>query len=121
MIETYEQACEKLNIEPIEVGYMLFVGFNLREIALRKLIVITKVLNDGWKPTWEVPEEKSYPLFTKIDTNDKEMIIFEGVTSSFTYIKQPTELLFKFRDLAEYAAITFHDLYHQYYTNNYIN
>lgn len=65
-IASYEDACRVLNIQPInEEVFNIFPKEDQRSmLAYHKLTVITRALNNGWKPNWDDPNEwKYYPLF----------------------------------------------------------
>lgn len=65
-IASYEDACRVLNIQPInEEVFNIFPKEDQRSmLAYHKLTVITRALNNGWKPNWDDQNEwKYYPLF----------------------------------------------------------
>lgn len=118
MITTYNEACEVLKIMPMDEQAMKLKGFEIREIAFRKLIVIIQVLNNGWVPLWdEIPSPKYYPIFIKDSFNPKDLLTFTGVIQSYSRIIDYPGLLFKEESLAEYAGKTFLRLYEQLYLN----
>ena len=55
-IASYEDACRVLNIQPInEEVFNIFPKEDQRSmLAYHKLTVITRALNNGWKPNWPV-------------------------------------------------------------------
>jgi len=92
-IASYEDACRVLNIQPInEEVFNIFPKEDQRSmLAYHKLTVITRALNNGWKPNWDDQNEwKYYPLF-------------RYVNAGLSYA------------LAKYAAEHFADLYRDYY------
>lgn len=69
-IASYEDACRVLNIQPInEEVFNIFPKEDQRSmLAYHKLTVITRALNNGWKPNWDDPNEwKYYPLFRYVN------------------------------------------------------
>lgn len=69
-ITSYEDACKVLNIQPINEE--LFNAFPKEDqrsmLAYHKLTVITRALNNGWKPNWDDQNEwKYYPLFRYVN------------------------------------------------------
>lgn len=69
-ITSYEDACKVLNIQPInEEVFNAFPKEDQRSmLAYHKLTVITRALNNGWKPNWDDQNEwKYYPLFRYVN------------------------------------------------------
>lgn len=148
-VKTYEDACEVLGIKPGDFGSMRFIDadgamkpnsvlkFMPDEIAYFKLKVITKALNEGWKPKFDGNEVRYYPwfwIYTKkeyeaLNAEDKKecrvvgrsgdfAYAFGGVafafayySSSFSYADSGSRLAFKTRELAEYCGKQFLDLW----------
>lgn len=88
------------------------------EIAYMKLKVIIKALNEGWTPDWNDDDQaKWYPWFELQKTNSNPSgfrlgSVAYGCTNSFV----GSRLCFRSRELAEYAAKQFEDLYKQFFT-----
>ena len=92
-IASYEDACRVLNIQPInEEAFNIFPKEDQRSmLAYHKLTVITRALNNGWKPNWDDQNEwKYYPLFRYVNA---------GLSCAYT----------------KSAAEHFADLYRDYY------
>lgn len=69
-IASYEDACRVLSIQPInEEVFNIFPKEDQRSmLAYHKLTVITRALNNGWKPNWDDQNEwKYYPLFRYVN------------------------------------------------------
>ena len=69
-IASYEDACRVLNIQPINKEvFNIFPKEDQRSmLAYHKLTVITRALNNGWKPNWDDQNEwKYYPLFRYVN------------------------------------------------------
>ena len=69
-IASYEDACRVLNIQPInEEVFNIFPKEDQRSmLAYHKLTVITRALNNGWKPNWDDQNEWTYyPLFRYVN------------------------------------------------------
>lgn len=78
-ITSYEDACKVLNIQPInEEVFNAFPKEDQRSmLAYHKLTVITRALNNGWKPNWDDQNEwKYYPLFRYVNA---------GLSCAYTY------------------------------------
>lgn len=79
-ITSYEDACKVLNIQPInEEVFNAFPKEDQRSmLAYHKLTVITRALNNGWKPNWDDQNEwKYYPLFRYVNA---------GLSYAYTHI-----------------------------------
>ena len=115
-ITSYEDACKVLNIQPInEEVFNAFPKEDQRSmLAYHKLTVITRALNNGWKPNWDDQNEwKYYPLFRYVNA---------GLSCAITYYSAAialasfgSRLCFPTSALAKYAAEHFADLYRDYY------
>jgi hypothetical protein len=108
-IKTYEDACNKLDITPINESALLSSGFTKDEVAYRKIKTITEALNEGWKPDWK-------------DENQKKWIPWFSVSSGFVFSRTSyyyslaaagdgLRLCFKSNELATYAGKQFVDIY----------
>lgn len=82
--------------------------------AYLQLVLIAKVLNEGWAPNWEDDDEWKYiPWFKYKAGFGLSYFGYDGWTSN-TYIG--SRLCFKTKELAEYAAKQFADIYNDYLT-----
>lgn len=116
-IASYEDACRVLNIQPInEEVFNIFPKEDQRSmLAYHKLTVITRALNNGWKPNWDDQNEwKYYPLFRYV--NAGLSYASTTYTASSTYAYFGSRLCFPTSALAKYAAEHFADLYRDYYS-----
>ena len=83
-------------------------------VAHFKLMVIAEALNDGWKPNWKDSSEwKYYPWF---EIQSASGFRLDTVDYNCTDSIVGSRLCFKSRELAEYAAKQFEDLYKQFFT-----
>lgn len=115
-IASYEDACRVLNIQPInEEVFNIFPKEDQRSmLAYHKLTVITRALNNGWKPNWDDQNEwKYYPLFRYVNAGLSCAYTFNAATNTTAYIG--SRLCFPTSALAKYAAEHFADLYRDYY------
>ena len=102
-VKTYKDACRITGEYPD-----LHQGLSKAEIAYRKLCVIIKALNEGWKPCfWDLCEHKYFQIF-RLENGCQ---VFHGVDTFFSRSEVPATSLFKSRELAEYAGKQFIDLY----------
>lgn len=115
-IASYEDACKVLNIQPInEEVFNVFPKEDQKSIsAYHKLTVITRALNNGWKPNWNDQNEwKYYPLFRYV--NAGLSYAHTNCAASDTDANIGSRLCFPTSALAKYAAEHFADLYRDYY------
>lgn len=115
-IASYEDACRVLNIQPInEEVFNIFPKEDQRSmLAYHKLTVITRALNNGWKPNWDDQNEwKYYPLFRYV--NAGLSYASSHTAAACTDATIGSRLCFPTSALAKYAAEHFADLYRDYY------
>lgn len=115
-ITSYEDACKVLNIQPInEEVFNAFPKEDQRSmLAYHKLTVITRALNNGWKPNWDDQNEwKYYPLFRYVNAGLSYASTLSAAALTNAYIG--SRLCFPTSALAKYAAEHFADLYRDYY------
>lgn len=115
-IVSYEDACRVLNIQPInEEAFNIFPKEDQRSmLAYHKLTVITRALNNGWKPNWDDQNEwKYYPLFRYVNAGLSNADTYSA--ASYAYAHIGSRLCFPTSALAKYAAEHFADLYRDYY------
>lgn len=115
-IASYEDACKVLNIQPInEDVFNVFPKEDQRSmLAYHKLTVITRALNNGWKPNWNDQKElKYYPLFRYVNAGLSFAVTHYAATATNAAVG--SRLCFPTSALAKYAAEHFADLYRDYY------
>lgn len=123
-IQTYEDACEALGVEPMDEQAMAAAGFRPDEIARRKLETITAALNEGWKPDWNDKSQAKYVPWFWIKPRPGQT--GAGLASAGTYYAPSatdaclgSRLCFKDFRTARYAANQFTDLYALILVENY--
>ena len=63
-VESYEEACERVGVEPLTEERIKALELRPDEVAQKKLEVIAAALNDGWSPDWnDTNQYKYYPYF----------------------------------------------------------
>lgn len=115
-IASYEDACRVLNIQPInEEVFNIFPKEDQRSmLAYHKLTVITRALNNGWKPNWDDRNEwKYYPLFRYVNAGLSCATTLNAAADTNATVG--SRLCFPTSALAKYAAEHFADLYRDYY------
>ena len=116
-IKTLQDACNELGEEhSLVTQYRLsvaaaYIGDPMTEdfIAFLKLRIIATALNEGWGPTFEKDEERWYPWFTVKQGG----LVYAGAghAGSYSYSHYGVRLVFKSKELAEYAGKQFTDIY----------
>lgn len=80
--------------------------------AYMQLVIITKVLNEGWQPDWQNPHEfKFFPWFKYYPDFHLSIFMNESISSNVNY---NSRLCFKSFELAKYAANQFINIYADY-------
>jgi hypothetical protein len=112
-VKTFEDACGVLGLDPGNVlpsgGYL---ANNIAVTAYAKLVIITRALNEGWKPDWSDAGESKYCPYFKYD-NGSSRFVLSGC--DYTLISALGCHFFKNRDLASYAGQQFADLYDDFF------
>jgi len=114
-IKTYESACKALKLNPKNLPVVSKLPKKHKDaiIAHYKLVIIVEALNEGWEPNWSNYDEYKYhPWFEYKNSG----AVFGGVGSYYYSADVGSRLVFKSRDLAEYAARHFIKLYNTYLT-----
>lgn len=114
-VKTFEDACAVLGIEPESVT----VSTDTKdEAAFKKLKVIVKALNEGWKPDYfNTSEAKYYPWFKMNVSGAPLGFSFHGYVYAYATTNVGARLVLKSRELAEYAGKQFEDIYRDYLAN----
>jgi len=83
------------------------------EYAYRQLVLIVKVLNEGWTPNWNDNCEKKHYCWFSVSSG----FAFANTHYGYDYASMATgsRLCFKSRELAEFAGKTFTDIYKVYF------
>jgi hypothetical protein len=102
-IKSFEDACKYLGVDPSVVP----------NISSEQLKVITQALNENWKPDWSNSSERKWYLFFEYSEEAKRLV-FDYVSDWLSHTYASSRLCFKSRDLAEYAAKQFKELYENY-------
>ena len=84
-------------------------------IAHLQLIIIAKALNEDWTPDWSDDDVyKYYPWFNMESSSAGGFVYCDSFNwNSVTYVG--SRLCFKSRELAEYAAKQFQNIYEDYF------
>ena len=114
-VKTFDDAC--VTTQPTACGTITstrFTNGDERSVeAYKKLIIITRALNEGWTPDWKNQREyKYYPWF---DLSSGSGLSFDGFGLRHSNSFVGSRLCFKSRELAEYAGKQFKKLYEQYF------
>lgn len=142
-VKTFEDAWKELGNHPFVKEYALinpFVNDYSRDlVAYLKLRIIIAALNEGWEPKFTEDEYRYYPWFyfytkeqyDKLTDEEKECCVLRSGYNTFSYFgfmrcgayldasyssaNFGSQLVFKTRELAEYAGKQFIDIYADFY------
>ena len=115
-VKSYEDACAILGIDPHTS--MPDTSDCPKEdrkayVAFHKLVVITRALNEGWRPDWSNTNQPKWFnwWWTKVMRASPVRSYFAPSSSDAHF---GSRLCFKSEALADYAAETFKELYEDY-------
>lgn len=109
-VKSFEDACKELGVRTSDI---VLSSDDVDESAYKKLKVITLALNEKWRPDWtNTGEVKYYPWF---DLSSGSGLSFNGVVAQDSTSFVGSRLCFKSRELAEYAAGHFLDIYTDFF------
>lgn len=102
-----------------------FTNLTKGEIAFRKLRIIQLALNQGWEADWsDINQTKYYPWFrfdwggfAAYGASAGLVFALTAITPAAATASVGARLCFKSEELAEYAGITFCDLYSEWLFN----
>lgn len=117
-IQSYEEACERVGVEPLTEERIKALELRPDEVARKKLEVITAALNEGWSPDWNnTSEYKYYPYFyiepRKHGAGAGLSCADAGDAASAAGASIGSRLCFHDHETARYAGKTFTELYEQ--------
>lgn len=114
-VKSFADACEVLQLDPAKVLPYAEDTTDPEEIndnAFKKLKIIVKALNEGWKPVYDGTQWHYWPVFR----HNNAGFGFSGTyyvawgTSAFV----GSRLEFKSRELSDYAGKQFIEIYNQF-------
>lgn len=117
-IETFEQACKALGLDPEKVlpDFSHFPEQHQKAmIAHAKLVIIAQALNEGWTPDWSNGEwDKYYPWFTMGSASGVGFSCHDfGLWGSRSNVG--SRLCYRSAEIAKYAGNQFIELYKDYF------
>jgi hypothetical protein len=113
-IKTFEDACEALNLNPAALPDVSMLPEENQKsvIALYKLSIIIKALNEGWYPDWKnTSKPKWYPYFEANASGFGFSLTYYGRWTTAAAADCGSRLCLKSDELAEYAGTEFIELY----------
>jgi hypothetical protein len=116
VVKTFEDACEVLGLDPEEVlpeVAGLDADDNKAITAVTKLIIIARALNQGWVPDWKNSNEPKWHPYFNMESGSG--LSFVDCGDWFSGSDVGSRLCFKTRELAEYAAKQFTDIYQNFF------
>lgn len=117
-IQSYEEACERVGVEPLTEERIKALELRPDEVARKKLEVITAALNEGWSPDWNNTSEYKYYPYFYIEPRKHGALAGLSYTNathaaSHTNANIGSRLCFHDHETARYAGKTFTELYEQ--------
>jgi len=119
-IKTFKDACNELGQDHPLVKQYQFIEASYKghypimddSIAYIKLRIINTALNGGWEPQFTKDEPRYYPWFSS-DPSAYVGLAYAGANAASSYLDGDlgSRLVFKTRELAEYAGRQFIGLY----------
>lgn len=120
-IKTFGDACKYLGINPDNYKLNFEPGFGLNNLALAtnafiKLTIITRALNEDWKPDWNNSNErKYYPWFT-MDSGRGFGLLDVAYHAGHSDVSG--WLVYESEELCRYSATQFKDIWEIYMRYN---
>ena len=115
-IKTFEDACEKIGINPLVLPDVSMIDISLQKsiIANYKLCIVYKAINNGWEPDFNnLNEHKYYPWFKVLPSGLDYSSTNYGydITGTNVGVRLCTDTAVK----AQYIGTQFKDLYQDYF------
>lgn len=113
-VKTFEDACEVLGLNPFAV--IPSGGLNKDAaaiVALAKIAIISRALNEGWEPDWRDWDEYKYYVWQR---DNGSGLSSYGYSHSYSLTGVGSRLCYKTADLAIYAGKQFESLYTDLFT-----
>jgi hypothetical protein len=116
-IKTFQDACDAVG--PLEENVLILLKYNginkdmLCSQAHMKLTIIARVLNEGWTPDWNDKDQYKYYPYFDMRSNGFSSVAYDRWSTN-TVVS--SRLCFKSRDIAQYAATQFADIYKTFLT-----
>jgi hypothetical protein len=117
-VKSFEDACQVLGVQPSEV-LPFAEPKNQDQVAVNafaKITTIAKALNEGWTPDWDNwDQNKYYPWFDfRSEAVAGSGFSFDDYGYGGSDSGVGARLVFKTRELAEYAGKQFTDTYKEF-------
>ena len=113
-VKTFEDACEVLRLENVQIGQVGLDKHSKSIEAYAKLSIISEALNEGWTPDWS---DKSQYKYVAWFTHKSGLgLSYSGYDGWRSNAGVGSRLCFKSSELATYAGKQFEDIYRDYLT-----
>lgn len=117
-VKSFEDALEIVGASDDQKILLYYNGHDtsmLASVALAKLSIIAKALNEGWQPDWSDDDQyKYYPWFNKLAS--ARGFSYYGYDCAYSYSGVGSRLVYKTSELAEYAGKQFNQLYNDLFS-----
>ena len=114
-IETFEDACERLDLDPSNLPNLSAIPKRFKKplIALYKLMIVAEAINDSWIPDFgNLNQEKFFPIF-EINTAGRDFLNCKN-SSVKNVTRSSSFLCFQTQDKAFYMSTQFTELFKDY-------
>ncbi len=113
-IKTFKDAYAALpNLDGDIIKYdkLISAGISDHLLAYQQLVIIIRVLNEGWTPDWDNSSEKKWYIWWDMRGVG---VSYVGYGGAYTYSGVGARLVFSSRELAEFCAKTFPEIWKEY-------
>lgn len=115
-VKTFEDACNVLGMNKIELGMSGLNEDEISIVAYAKLIIIARALNEGWLPDWSNSSQYKYIPWFKHNAASGFGLSVDGYGYWCAATDVGSRLCFKSSELATYAGKQFEALYNEFLT-----
>jgi hypothetical protein len=116
-IKSFEDACKKENIDPAALSYVSMLPEEFRKalIAVYKLFIIYKAINNGWIANFgDINQTKYFPWYRILPSGSGFDFSYAFYTCDDSGTNVGVRLCFETREKCEYVAKQFTPLYEAY-------
>ena len=105
------------DIDVIHYNNLILNNAKKYDIAEYGIILIAKVLNEGWVPNWDNSNERKWYNWFRWNPSTSRFVFSDtGYVYWGAFTSGGSRLCFREESLAAFAANRFSDFYNQYYT-----
>lgn len=114
-IKTYEDACDELDISPLDEDKLMELSLTKHDIAYQKLVTIIKALNEGWVPdVCNSNIYRWYPWFRPNGSPSSFAFVASDCDYSVATAGSGSRLCLKSKELSYYCGKQFLNLWKEF-------